>query len=148
MFPNGTIPGEYGLNWQVSKHSMKCVHLSCCVLYTICPWHTTILQWRHNGRDGVSNHQTHDCLLNRVFRRRSKNTWKLRLTGLCAGNPPVTGEFPAQMASNAENVSLLMTSSWNADITITLIHHYAIQTSILSEIGITNKSWRWWKMQR
>ena len=26
------------------------------------------------------------------------------LSGLCAGNSPVTGEFPAQMASNAENV--------------------------------------------
>ena len=23
------------------------------------------LQWRHNERDGVSNHQPHDCLLNR-----------------------------------------------------------------------------------
>ena len=23
------------------------------------------LQWRHNGQDGVSNHQPHDCLLNR-----------------------------------------------------------------------------------
>ena len=32
---------------------------------------------------------------------------KLRVTGLCAGNSPVTGEFPAQMASNAENVSIL-----------------------------------------
>ena len=29
----------------------------------------TALQWRHNGRDGVSNHQPHDCLLNRFFRR-------------------------------------------------------------------------------
>ena len=29
------------------------------------------LQWRHNGRDGVSDHQPHDdCLLNRLFRRR------------------------------------------------------------------------------
>ena len=28
------------------------------------------LQWRHNGRNGVSNHQPHDCLLNRVFNRR------------------------------------------------------------------------------
>ena len=27
-------------------------------------------------------------------------------SGLCAGNSPVTGEFPAQMASNAENVSI------------------------------------------
>ena len=31
---------------------------------------------------------------------------KLRIIGLCAGNLPVTGEFPAQMASNAENVSI------------------------------------------
>ena len=64
------------------------------------------LQWRHNGRDGVSNHQSHHCLLNRLFRRRSKKTSKLRVTGLCAKNSPVTGEFPAQKASNAENVSI------------------------------------------
>ena len=28
------------------------------------------LQWRNNERDGVSNHQPHDCLLNRLFRHR------------------------------------------------------------------------------
>ena len=64
------------------------------------------LQWRHNGRDVVSNHQPHDCLLNRLFRRRSKKTSKFRVTGLCAANSSVTGEFPAQMASNEENVSI------------------------------------------
>ena len=31
---------------------------------------------------------------------------KLRVTGFCAGNSPVIGEFPAQIASNAENVSI------------------------------------------
>ena len=46
------------------------------------------------------------CLLNRLFRRRSKITSKLRVNVHCAGNSPVTGEFPAQMASNAENVSI------------------------------------------
>ena len=35
------------------------------------------LQWRHNGCDGVSNHQPHDCLLNRLFRRRSKKKSQL-----------------------------------------------------------------------
>ena len=35
-----------------------------------------------------------------------KEKSKLRITGLCAGNSPVTGEFPAQMAINAENVSI------------------------------------------
>ena len=68
-------------------------------------WFET-LHWRHNGRDGVSNHQPRDCLLNRLTRCRSKKTSKLCVTGLCAGNSPVTGEFPAQRASNAENVSL------------------------------------------
>ena len=53
-------------------------------------------------RNGVSNHQFHDCLLNRSFRRRSKEASKLCDTSLCAGNSPVTGEFPAQKASNAE----------------------------------------------
>ena len=48
------------------------------------------LEWRHNGRDCVSNHQPHDCLLNRLFRHRSKKTSKLRVTGLCAGNSPFT----------------------------------------------------------
>ena len=60
------------------------------------------LQWRHNGHDGVSNHQLHQCLLNPLFGRRSKKTSKLRVTGLCVGNSPGTGEFPAQMASNVE----------------------------------------------
>ena len=64
------------------------------------------LRWRHNGRDSVSNHQPHHCLLNRLFRRISKKTSKLRVTGLCMGNSPGTGEFPAQVASNAENVSI------------------------------------------
>ena len=78
------------------------------------------LQWRHNG---VANHQPHDCLIC-LFRLRSKKISRLRVTGLCVGNSPVAGEFPAQMANNAENVStwwrhhvlgaslLLMGSPW------------------------------------
>ena len=49
-----------------------------------------------NERDGVSNHHRLDCLLNRLFRRRSKKTSKL-----C-----VTGEFPAQKASNTDIFSI------------------------------------------
>ena len=63
------------------------------------------LQWRHNGRDSISNHQSHDCLLSRLFRRRSRKTSKIRATGLCTGKSPGTGEFPAQMTSYAEHVS-------------------------------------------
>ena len=63
-------------------------------------------QWRDNQRDGASNHRCLDCLLNRLFRRRSKKTSKLRDTGLCDANSPVTGEFPPQRARNAENVPI------------------------------------------
>ena len=78
---------------------------------TLCDWLVSIcvgdtLQWRHDGLDGFSNHQPHLCLLSRYFGRRSKKSSKLRVTGLCAGDSPGTGEFPAQMASNAENVSI------------------------------------------
>ena len=65
----------------------------------------TIIQWRKNERDGVSNHRCLYCLLNCCFRCRSKKTSKIRVTGLCVGNSPVTGEFPTLKASNAENIS-------------------------------------------
>ena len=81
----------------------------CCIVMIYIQSHpkwSPALQWRHIGRDGVSNHRPHDCLLNRLFRRGSRETWKLRFTGLWEGNSPVTSEFPAQMASNAENVSI------------------------------------------
>ena len=84
------------------------------------------LQWRHNGPDSVSNHQPHYCLLNRLFGPRSKKTSKLRVTGLCAWNSPGTGEFPAQMASYAENVSIW----WR--------HHGAVQRVKVVE---------WWQCQ-
>ena len=77
------------------------------------------LQWRHYGSHGVSNHQPHHCLLNRLVRRISKKTSKLRVTGLCAGNSPMTGEFLAQMASNAENVFIW----WRHHVTNWYVEH-------------------------
>ena len=64
------------------------------------------LQWRHNGLDSVFNHRRLDSLLKRLFRRKSKKTSQLRVTGICDGNSPVAGEFLSQRASNAENVSI------------------------------------------
>ena len=75
-------------------------------VWNLFPHVVSPLQWRHNEPDFLSNHQPHDCLRNRLFRRRSKKTSKLLVTGLCAGNSPGTGEFPAQRASNAENASI------------------------------------------
>ena len=77
------------------------------------------------GAIGVSNHQPHDCLLNRLFRHRSKKTSKLRVTGLCEGNSLGTGEFPAQRASNAENVSIW----WRHHVWVTSLFHYTSDTT-------------------
>ena len=74
------------------------------------------LHWRHNDHDGVSNHQPHGCLLNRLFRRRSKKASKLRVTGLCV---EFTGtvEFPAQSPVTRkmfpfDDVIMIMASKW------------------------------------
>ena len=116
------------------------------------------------GGDGVSNHQHHHSLLDRLFRRRSKKTAKLCVTGLCAGNSPVTGKFLALMASNAENVSiwwrhhelnqqqdihaiLILTyvRYWKTDTTSTYLEHSAIintLSAILTTI-LNSLSWAW-----
>ena len=41
-----------------------------------------------------------------VYSAQIKETSKLRVTGLCVGNSPVTGEFPAQKASDVEDFSI------------------------------------------
>ena len=103
----------YAIIYYIRRHynGTDCISnvdlLSNCVFNSVptCT-HARALEWRHNGRDGVSNHQHADCLLKRLSGRRSKKTSKLRVTGLCARNSPGTGEFRTQMASNAENVSI------------------------------------------
>ena len=58
------------------------------------------LHWRHNDHDGVSNHQPHGCLLQPFSQTQIKENIKAPRHG------PLCGEFTAQMASNAENVSI------------------------------------------
>ena len=71
------------------------LHTACEIVNSLWPilltwfnFNPSTLHWRHNDHDGVSNYQPHGCLLNRLFRRRSKKTSKLRVTGLCVGNSP------------------------------------------------------------
>ena len=76
------------IGWMLHM-SMAWLGNAFCVIDLM--WGESIaLQWRHNGRDGVSDHQPHDCLLNSL----PKKTSKLSVTGLCEGNSPVTSESP------------------------------------------------------
>ena len=62
----------------------------------------------------------------------SKKTSKLCVTGLCVGNSPVTDEFPAQRASNAENISIW----WHHNIlTNTKQHETRIACTVASYRG-------------
>ena len=69
---------------------MKCwiKHIVIGVLYVKFAFSNRIfsLQWSLNGRHSVSNHQPHDCLLNRLFKRRSKKTSKFCVTVFCVWN--------------------------------------------------------------
>ena len=78
--------------------------------------HKNTLQWRHNERDGVSNHQSHDCLLNSLFR--SKKTSQLRVTGLCAVNSQHKGPVTREMFPFDD---VIMRYSWNLVNTSTII---------------------------
>ena len=109
-------PGHYRLNHTLYQvFLLRLCHATINTLSHQNPFAATVnfvyattnsLQWRHNESDGGSNHWRLDCLLNRVFRRRSKKISKYRATGHCEGNSPVTGEFPAHGTSNASNISI------------------------------------------
>ena len=94
--------------------------------------------WRHcnhysddimNSMHRVSNHRRLESLPNRLFRRWSKKTSKLRVTGLCDGNLPVAGKFSTQKASNAENVSIW----WR--------HHNSPFSYMQMKFGIQQSKW-------
>ena len=59
------------------------------------------------------------------------------VTGLCAGNSPVTGEFPAQMSSNAVNISMW----WRHNILFTMTRlwwtHSEIGFAQLTSINVS-----------
>ena len=102
------------------------------------------------------------CLINRLFSRISKKTSNHRDTDLCEENPPVTGryphkrqvmweripfnspvtgEFPAQKASNAENVSIWWRNHDNSALQGYFISHKVIirllivEEKILGNVG-------------
>ena len=98
------------------------------------------VQWRHNELDSLSNGRRLLCLLNCWFRRRSKKTLKLCVTGLCEGNSPVTGEFPAQKASNVENVSIWWRHLFKLWLTFFLSHSNTACKTVQFERVLTTAS--------
>ena len=91
-------PLQYTFESSFSEARERVSYVSPSMFYLGRCWAFS-LQWRHNEHRGVSDHLRIDCLLSRLFKRRSNKISKLRVTGLCE-------EFPAQRASNAETDSI------------------------------------------
>ena len=114
------------------------------------------LRWRHNGPDSVSNHQPYDCLLNRLFRRRSKKSWKLRVTGLCAGihRGPVNSphKWPVTRKMFPFDDVIMVGSDWRQEIyfgfTLThwnvniVIHNWLHSILICQNDNFGRRQWR------
>ena len=81
-------------------------HDYVCRQHCGCWWPSTAGCSDIHCSDVMINHRRLGCLLNRLFRHRSKKISKLRTTSLCEGNSPVTGGFPSQRASYAETISI------------------------------------------
>ena len=117
---------------------------ACYILWWIVSYELRImysLQWRHNESNCVTNNRHYDYLLNHFFRRRSKKTFKLRVTSLCEGNPSVTGGFPSQRANDAGNISIW----WRHYVTMTsrerhvVSNHQSVDCLLKSVCGPTSK---------
>ena len=84
------------------------------------------IQYRHNGRDGVSNHRPQHCFLNRLFKRRTMKIPKLHVNGLSAGLHcwPVNSPHKWPVARSCFH---LMTSSCAIEIRFTHVTHTNLQ---------------------
>ena len=72
-------------------------------------------------------------------RCRSQKTSKLRVTGLCEENSPVTDEFPAQRASNVENVSI-----WWVMMFCSVCFTTQIASNDKSNLGLLKSCRKWY----
>ena len=131
----------HGVDWhRMSWQIVPSNYTSCCRMgYMLIIHYSKLHKWLPN-----------DCLLNHLFRRSSKKTSMFRVTGLCAGNSPVTREFPAQRTSNAENISIWWRHHGLSDCKLS--HHWfrwrrvlvtANEPSTQSYSSINNTS-AWW----
>ena len=115
-YPMKTMADTTYVYWTVCRYVFVIPIDSICFFIIHLCYHDIneidTLHWRHNDHDGVSNHQPHSCLLNRLFRRKSKKTSKLRVTGLWVGNSPDRW-IPHTKSQLRGKCFHLMTSSWH-----------------------------------
>ena len=140
-----SVPYKQCLKYMISDMyiwfcKILCIYIYICVCDVdktkcIFRWCMASLQWRHDGRDGALNHQPHDCLLHRLFRRRSKKTSKLRVTGLCAGihqwavNSPHKWPVMRKMFPCDDVIIITLPNSLYSSLSDTVLFHKGCKTT-------------------
>ena len=104
------------------------VNLSCVVLSS--------LQWRHIERVSISNHHPHDWLLNRLFRRRSKKTSKLRINGLWIHRWPMNSPHKGPVTRKYFH---LVTSPYSKSTIRFLL--YSLHASVSISLSVHQRHW-------
>ena len=114
--------------WTKKEHPRVILRLQISIVIPL----TTILSYTHTSthyndviKSAMASQITSLTIVYSTVcsRRRSQKLAKFCITGFCEENSPVTGEFPAQRASNAENVSIWWRH--HAHTTSIPIHHIA-----------------------
>ena len=93
------------------------------------------LQWRHNGRDGVSNHQPHHCLLNRystVFS--SADQRKHQSSGHC---PLMTSSCCDFIIYSFPHVLLFSIVLYSTALHRSPYCHYVANMTIMADVKVT-----------
>ena len=116
------------------------------------------LEWRHNGRHGVSNHQRLDCSLKCLFRHRSKKTlasmkgihqWpvvsltKVLYRGKCFHL--MTSSYVIGLLSNIVLWCSVMTHCWMIEIFGVRKYIYTL-VKIIMELPLPKKPFCNWKL--
>ena len=105
------------------------------------------IQWRHNERDGVSNHQPHDCLFSRLFKAQTKENIKTPRTGLLEGihrwpvNSPHKGPVTRKMFPFDDVIMIYFSVSGFPSWAIIIVCSFIviIYTSIVSTSNLQRK---------
>ena len=142
------LSGEWLISSQMVENLLLVRGGRPCVLLTN-SFHLVSLQWRHNERDGVSNHQPHECLINRLFQAQIKENIK------APRHWPLWREFtgdrwiPDTKASNAENVpfhDVIMCKPRIASVSIAASLGFQSKRSCMSVTIFPCWIWCKWKL--
>ena len=112
-------------------------------------------EWRHNERHGVSNHRRLDCLLNRLFRCRSKKHQSSASLAFVRGSLQWSVNFPhkgpvTRKMFQFDDVIMITATKLNADKHVLVLYYEIFKLyvqfqlrEIIQTANIFLSTWQW-----